>query len=56
MKEVVYFLAMSQDGIVHIEVEEVVDYKWANFQYTKQLLSYESSVDVLEQAYQFIAT
>jgi tRNA nucleotidyltransferase (CCA-adding enzyme) len=56
MKEVVYFLAMSQEGIVHIEVEEVIDYKWANFQYTKQLLSYESSVEAVEQAFHFINT
>ncbi|MBU3143320.1 bis(5'-nucleosyl)-tetraphosphatase [Clostridium sp. CF012] len=53
-KEVVYFLAEVQDQIVHIEVEEVVDYKWLSFQQTKQRLSYKSSKEVLEQANQSI--
>ncbi|GCD09895.1 bis(5'-nucleosyl)-tetraphosphatase [Clostridium tagluense] len=53
-KEVVYFLAQVQSQIVHIQVEEVADYKWSSFQQTKQLLSYKSSKEVLEKACQFI--
>lgn len=55
-KEVIYFLAEWQEGVVHIEVDEVVDYKWASFQHTKDILSYKSSKEVLEQAYQFISS
>lgn len=55
MKEVVYFLAEVQNQIVHIEIEEVLDYKWSSFKQTKELLSYISSKEVLEKAYQFIA-
>jgi len=54
MKEVVYFLAQVQDQTVYIDVEEIVDYKWSSFKQTKQLLSYESSKEVLEKAYQLI--
>ncbi|MGV8982273.1 bis(5'-nucleosyl)-tetraphosphatase [Clostridium sp.] len=55
MKEVVYFLAKVQDETVNIEVDEIADYKWSSFQNTKQLISYESSKEVLERALQFIA-
>ena len=54
MKEVVYFLAMVQDDTVYIQVEEIVDYKWSSYQYTKQLLSYKSSKEVLEKANRYI--
>lgn len=54
IKEVVYFLAEVHDQVVNIEVEEVVDYKWSSLKQTKQLLSYESSKEVLEKAYQSI--
>ncbi|MBZ9686600.1 NUDIX domain-containing protein [Clostridium estertheticum] len=54
MKEVVYFLAEVQDQIILIEVNEVVDYRWSDFKQTKELLSYISSKEVLEKAYQFI--
>lgn len=56
MKEVIFFLAKAQEQSVHIQLDEVKDYKWASFQHTKQLLSYESSKEVLEQVYEFIAT
>lgn len=56
MKEVIFFLAKVQDQSVHIQIDEIKDYKWASFQNTKQVLSYESSKEVLEQAYEFITT
>jgi len=56
MKEVIFFLAKAQEQSVQIQLDEVKDYKWANFQYTKQMISYESSKDVLEKAYEFITT
>jgi len=56
MKEVVFFLAEEKYQTVNIEVDEIVDYKWLNFEHTKQLLSYKSSKEVLKQAYEFIVT
>lgn len=56
MKEVVFFLAEAGNQTVNIEVDEIADYKWLNFQHTKQLLSYKSSKEVLDKANQFIAT
>ena len=54
MKEVIFFLAKVQDQSVHIQIDEIKDYRWASFQNTKEVLSYESSKEVLEQAYKFI--
>jgi len=54
MKEVVFFLAKVQDETVNIQVEELQDYKWANFEDAKEIVTYESSKRVLEQAYEFI--
>ncbi len=56
MKEVVFFLAKVENQIVHIQVDELSDYKWASFQFAKQLLTYKSSKDVLENAWKFIAS
>lgn len=55
MKEVIFFLANVENQVVHIQLEELNDFKWASFQFAKQLLSYKSSKDVLEQAWKFIA-
>ncbi len=54
VKEVVYFLAQVQDQTVYIDVEEIMDYRWSSFKQAKQLLSYKSSKEVLEQAYEYI--
>ncbi|HZK71553.1 MAG TPA: NUDIX domain-containing protein [Clostridia bacterium] len=54
MKEVVFFLAKVEDQAVHIQLSELKDYKWASYQFTKQILDYESSKDVLDKAYEFI--
>ena len=53
-KEVVFFLAQNNEQVVCIQLDEIKDYKWANFQDSKQLLDYESSKVVLEKAYEFI--
>lgn len=54
MKEVTFFLAKVGEVPVYIQLEELVDYKWTSFLEAKEILSYESSRDVLEQAYEFI--
>ena len=57
IKDVIFFLAMvNNDDDVHIQLDELQDYKWANFKTAKQLLTYISSKDVLEKAYKFIAS
>ncbi|HEY8804427.1 MAG TPA: NUDIX domain-containing protein [Clostridium sp.] len=56
MKEVVFFLAKVENQIVHIQLDELSDYKWASFQFAKQLLTYKSSKDVLEKAWKFTAS
>jgi bis(5'-nucleosidyl)-tetraphosphatase len=53
-KEVVFFLALGDAQVIHIQLDEVKDYKWANFQDSRQLLDYESSKVVLDKAYEFI--
>jgi len=56
IKEVVFFLARTHQQDVHIQLSEIKDFKWANFQITKQLLNYISSKEVLDSAYEFIIT
>lgn len=55
MKEVVFFLAKANHQNVNIQLEELQDYKWANFEDAKEMVTYESSKRVLEQAYEFIS-
>ncbi|MCB2292846.1 NUDIX domain-containing protein [Clostridium algoriphilum] len=55
-KEVVFFLAKVENQTVNIQLEELCDFKWASFQFAKQLLTYKSSKEVLEQAWKFIAS
>jgi bis(5'-nucleosidyl)-tetraphosphatase len=56
MKEVVYFLARATDQIINIQLDEIVDYKWASFADAKATLSYQSSKHVLDGANEFIST
>lgn len=53
-KEVVFFLARCNAQEVYIQLDEIVDYKWANYKDSKYLLDYESSKIVLDKAYGFI--
>ena len=54
MKGVIFFLAEVGNQTINIEVDEIADYKWSNFEHVKQLLTYKSSKEVLEHAYQYI--
>ena len=54
IKEVVFFLGNVEEQIVHIQITELAHYKWASYNVSKQLLTYKSSKEVLEQAYYFI--
>lgn len=53
-KEVIFFLAKVYDDEVYIQLEEIMDYRWNKFVDTKEILTYKSSVNVLEKAYTFI--
>jgi bis(5'-nucleosidyl)-tetraphosphatase len=55
MKEVVFFLAKTKEQTVNIQLEELQDYKWANFKCAKEMLTFESSKEVLDEAYEFIS-
>ncbi|MCB2290562.1 NUDIX domain-containing protein [Clostridium sp. CS001] len=55
MKEVVFFLAKTNQETVNIQLEEVQDYKWLNFKEAKEIVTYETSEMVLERAYKFIS-
>ncbi|MEK6264196.1 MAG: NUDIX domain-containing protein [Clostridium sp.] len=55
-KEVIYFLAKVYDDDVYIQLEEIKDYRWSRLVATKEILSYKSSVKVLEKAYAFISS
>jgi bis(5'-nucleosidyl)-tetraphosphatase len=54
MKEVIFFVGSIICNEVDIQLSEIREYKWANFQEAELLLSYESSKDVLKEAYNFI--
>jgi len=54
IKEVIFFLSKVEDETVHIQLDEVIDYKWVSFQLARHLLTYKTSKDVLEQAWKFI--
>jgi bis(5'-nucleosidyl)-tetraphosphatase len=55
MKEVVFFLAKTKEQDVNIQLEELQDYKWANFKDAREMVTYETSKRVLEQVYEFIS-
>jgi bis(5'-nucleosidyl)-tetraphosphatase len=55
MKEVVFFLAKTKDQDVNIQLEELQDYKWANFKDAREMVTYESSKEVLDEAYKFVS-
>jgi 8-oxo-dGTP pyrophosphatase MutT (NUDIX family) len=55
-KDVIYFLAKVYDDAVHIQLEEIKDYRWSRLVATKEILTYKSSVNVLEKAYAFISS
>ena len=55
MKEVVFFLAKVQQETVNIQLEELQDYKWASFKNAREIVTYESSKKVLDEAYKFVS-
>lgn len=50
LKEVIYFIAEINYGIVCIQADEVQAYKWLDFKAFLNLITYESDKDVLIKA------
>lgn len=56
LKKVVYFVGMSNEGAVKIQLEEVGDYKWTNYSDAMNLLNHESSKEILESVQTYLKT
>lgn len=53
-KEVVFFLSEVSDQQVKIQLEEIMEYRWADFEETTKLLTYNTDKNVLEEACSFL--
>jgi tRNA nucleotidyltransferase (CCA-adding enzyme) len=56
LKKVIYFLGIPKDTNVKIQIEEIGDYKWLNYEDAMKLLTYESAKTVLKSAKEFLNT
>jgi len=54
IKQVVFFLAKVGNQSIHIQLDEIKDYKWQSYLNTYQTLTYKTSKDVLKRAFEFI--
>ncbi len=53
-KEVVLFLGEADNSLIKIQVEEIEDYRWCNYEEAKSLLTYESGRRILSEANKFL--
>lgn len=53
-KEVVLFLGETDNSLTKIQVEEIEDYKWCNYEEAKSLLTFESGRRILSDANKFL--
>ena len=53
-KQVVFFLAKVEEKSIYIQIDEIKDYKWQSYHRTYKTLTYKTSKEVLEKAYEFI--
>ncbi len=53
-KEVVLFLGEADNSLIKIQVEEIEDYRWCNYEEAKSLLTYESGRRILSETNQFL--
>ena len=49
-KQVIYFLAKVNEETVDLQVEEISDFKWLGYSDAMNIITYESSKEVLKQA------
>ncbi len=53
-KEVVLFLGEADNSLIKIQVEDIEDYRWCNYEEAKSLLTYESGRRILSETNQFL--
>lgn len=53
-KEVVLFLGETDNSLTKIQVEEIEDYKWCNYEEARSLLTFESGRRILSDANKFL--
>lgn len=53
-KDVVYFIACVTNQVVVLKEDEVIEYKWASFSETYNLLTYDSTKNILVKAKKFL--
>ena len=53
-KEIVIFLGNAKECLVKIQKEEVLDYKWCNYDSSYKLLTYKNSKSILDKGNKFL--
>ncbi|HHW70331.1 MAG TPA: NUDIX domain-containing protein [Clostridiales bacterium] len=53
-KEVILFLGNANEQSVSIQKEEIMEYRWCNYDDAMQLLTFESSKRMLAKAHEFL--
>lgn len=54
LKEVIFFIGCTTQKSVHIQEEEIQEFKWLNYEDMLELLSFENSKNVLTEVIEFI--
>lgn len=54
LKEVVFFIGRSAAGVVSIQPEKILEFRWANYRAIKELLTYENIKEILKEANDFL--
>lgn len=54
LKDVVFFLALSNSDVVSLQEEEVSDYNWCSFSEAYDLITYDSDKEVLNEVICFL--
>ena len=53
-KEVIFFLAKVKEEVVHIQLEEICDFLWLDYEKAMDRITYETSKEVLKSANNYI--
>lgn len=53
-KEVIFFLAKVKEEVVDIQLEEICDFKWLNYEEAINRITYENSKGALKEANNYI--
>ena len=54
LKDVVFFLALSNSDVVSLQEEEVSDYNWCSFSEAYDIITYDSDKEVLNEVICFL--